>query len=767
MMKTKDKKTPGARNGAPRTLKVMPAKTGKKSPDELPSDIGSHEAIVRIPLEQIEFSPFNKRGSLKKQNLEELAASIKKVDVIQAIVVRKIAEDKYQLVFGERRYRAAGIAGLVDIPAVIRVYTDEQIIEVQWAENFQREDPHFMDEAAQIKEWMFFRKPEEIAIRMGRTLRYIRDRITLQYLIPDIEPLALADKFTLTECLEIAALSPISQEDFYDKYCKVRKDDDNFYIDNLDAVLESYRRKLANAPFDIKDASLVPTVGACITCPLNTACVSLFPADEADATCTDRACYMKKAEAQYWKDYQQAILDNAVTAYLQFADELTDKDRDALLNVPDEVTLAIIRDRDVTRVRVPEMPDKEDYVMEDEEDDWKSESGEETDEDEEGDGEPENHIGSILTEENNETTFTDAVDRITTGNADTAPERKEAVQPLIDEEAFNEAMAEFQDEQERYNELIQGHEVKSGIHVNVYGQIRIYTYIDVPPIHRTDDNGYSKKYTSKEVMAAIKDNKATVEMVQSEKKRIETWLAGKEAEDRTVVQEAIHATFGEFLKIDPVSRALSALDQSALYWYAFRSLDCGEQLALQEILFPGIDFDKEHATLEDFAGLDEGKKALLIHVSVFELGDAGKPGTDSAAVLKRLASQHINVQEIQSGQDAIAEVRRAKRVPIIASLTNKLAELDPTRPKDIPDWATALAVEDCQSLGEFIQKYRQPDLSLAPNEGADERALYTASEELKKMGYVTIYSKDSTTQKMVTFIPKPASEPAMLPDPAA
>src|SRR5690349_19507267 len=112
-MNTKNKKTTEGVNGTPRKLKALPDKDGPKKATELPSDIGTHEKIVRIPLDQIELSPYNKRGSLKQEAIEEMAASIKKLDVLQAIVVRLLDDGRYQLVFGERRFRGAQLAGLV------------------------------------------------------------------------------------------------------------------------------------------------------------------------------------------------------------------------------------------------------------------------------------------------------------------------------------------------------------------------------------------------------------------------------------------------------------------------------------------------------------------------------------------------------------------------------------------------------------------------------------------------------------------------------
>jgi len=761
-MNTKNKKTTEGVNGTPRKLKALPDKDGPKKATELPSDIGTHEKIVRIPLDQIDLSPYNKRGSLKQEAIEEMAASIKKLDVLQAIVVRLLDDGRYQLVFGERRFRGAQLAGLVDIPCVVRAYTDEQVIEVQWAENFEREEPHFMDVAGQIREWLVFRSLEEIAARMGRPVRYAKDRKTLLSLVPDIEVLARADKFSFKSCLVIAGLAASSQQDFYDKYCASQKDAEKFYIEDLEEVLESYQRKLARAPFDIKDALLLPFRGACTVCPLNSACASLFPEDEKDATCADRSCYTEKVEAHRWKKFQQVIVDNGVTSYLQMGDELTNEDKEALSKVPDGVTLAVVRYDDITCVEMPEMPDKMDYVISDEERFLSDE------EDEDGDGEdeePEEEEWSGPEEE--DLPVPETSNRSMDQAEDGRQAETSAAEPKFDEDQYASDMAYYQEELDEYHELVKGHEIKIAIGFDGMGKPELNTYIEVPPVEEKRGHSSRTKYTSKEVNAAIKAGTATVEMVQCEKDRIEDWIKSKEKGDEEIVQQTIHSRFGEFLGIDPGSRPLTATDDSAVYWYIFKSLGYGRQTEILKLLFPDKEFGWDGPGLNEFKDLDAGKKALLVHIAIFKMDHSSVSGSDSASVLVALARQYLNIEEIRAPQDAIGEARRAKKMPVLAQLSAKLADLDPDRPKEIPDWAMSLAVEDCADLSEFIANYKQPDLSLPPNEGAEERSLYSANEELKKLGYVTIYSKESKTQKMVTFVPKPKLESALVPIPGA
>ncbi len=97
-------------------------------------------AVAEIKIEQIETNPFQPRTDFDEEALQALAISIKKQGIIQPITVRKMGLDRYQLISGERRFRASQKAGLEVIPAYIRVANDEQMLEMALVENIQREN---------------------------------------------------------------------------------------------------------------------------------------------------------------------------------------------------------------------------------------------------------------------------------------------------------------------------------------------------------------------------------------------------------------------------------------------------------------------------------------------------------------------------------------------------------------------------------------------------------------------------------------------------
>jgi len=97
-------------------------------------------AVAELDLAKIETNPFQPRSEFEELALEELSSSIKKQGIIQPITVRKLGFDSYQLISGERRFRASKMAGLKTIPAYIRVANDEQMLEMALVENIQREN---------------------------------------------------------------------------------------------------------------------------------------------------------------------------------------------------------------------------------------------------------------------------------------------------------------------------------------------------------------------------------------------------------------------------------------------------------------------------------------------------------------------------------------------------------------------------------------------------------------------------------------------------
>jgi len=106
-----------------------------------PKDVGNVVgAVANIAISAIETNPFQPRTQFEKDALLELSNSIKELGIIQPVTVRKLGYGKYQLISGERRFRASQIVGLTEIPAFIRIANDQEMLEMALVENIQRQD---------------------------------------------------------------------------------------------------------------------------------------------------------------------------------------------------------------------------------------------------------------------------------------------------------------------------------------------------------------------------------------------------------------------------------------------------------------------------------------------------------------------------------------------------------------------------------------------------------------------------------------------------
>lgn len=145
------------------------------------------ETFVReIPIAQIHPNPYQPRQQFDEDTLRELAESIREMGVIQPIIVRQEGVDRFVLVAGERRLRAAQMAGLESIPAIVRAPTDQQMLEMALVENVQREDINPIDAALAYKRLMqeFGMTMEQVAQRVGKSVPAISNTLRLLQL-PD------------------------------------------------------------------------------------------------------------------------------------------------------------------------------------------------------------------------------------------------------------------------------------------------------------------------------------------------------------------------------------------------------------------------------------------------------------------------------------------------------------------------------------------------------------------------------------------------------
>lgn len=145
--------------------------------------------LLQLPLNQIKPNPFQPRKQFDEESLISLVDSIKAVGVLQPVLVRLLASGEYEIIAGERRYRAARRAGLATIPAVVRKADDASSLEQALVENLQREDLNPLDEAAAYQQLIedFDLTHDEVARRIGKSRTSITNSLRLFQLPPSVQ----------------------------------------------------------------------------------------------------------------------------------------------------------------------------------------------------------------------------------------------------------------------------------------------------------------------------------------------------------------------------------------------------------------------------------------------------------------------------------------------------------------------------------------------------------------------------------------------------
>ncbi len=153
------------------------------------SEAGSVGSISLLAIANIEANPFQPRTFFEEEALKELAASIQEMGLIQPVTVRKMGYDKYQLISGERRFRASQIAGLTEIPAYIRIANDQAMLEMALVENIQREELDAIEIALAYQRMLEELKltQEEVSEKVAKKRSTVANYLRLLKLPPEIQ----------------------------------------------------------------------------------------------------------------------------------------------------------------------------------------------------------------------------------------------------------------------------------------------------------------------------------------------------------------------------------------------------------------------------------------------------------------------------------------------------------------------------------------------------------------------------------------------------
>jgi ParB family chromosome partitioning protein len=152
-------------------------------------EAGSVGSISLLAIANIEANPFQPRTFFEEEALKELAASIQEMGLIQPVTVRKMGYDKYQLISGERRFRASQIAGLTEIPAYIRIANDQAMLEMALVENIQREELDAIEIALAYQRMLEELKltQEEVSEKVAKKRSTVANYLRLLKLPPEIQ----------------------------------------------------------------------------------------------------------------------------------------------------------------------------------------------------------------------------------------------------------------------------------------------------------------------------------------------------------------------------------------------------------------------------------------------------------------------------------------------------------------------------------------------------------------------------------------------------
>ena len=219
--------------------------------------------ILRIPLEQILPNPKNPRRDFDETALQELAASLKQFDIVQPVTVSKLANNKYPLIAGERRLRAAKIAGLKDVPAYVRQSNDRELLELALLENLQREDLNAIEIGLSYKRMMdeLNYTQEQVAERMGKERSTVTNYIRLLKLPPDIQVAVRNGDLSMGHARALINIDTIDKQlylfsEIKNKQLSVRQTEElvrKLYRGNMTAVKSSAKTNLNEAYKRIED----------------------------------------------------------------------------------------------------------------------------------------------------------------------------------------------------------------------------------------------------------------------------------------------------------------------------------------------------------------------------------------------------------------------------------------------------------------------------------------------------------------------------------
>jgi len=259
--------------------------------------------VQNIFLSAIKASSFNPRKTFNKIDLTELADSIEAQGVLQPIMVRP-KDDIFEIVYGERRYKASLIAGLATIPAIVRELSDNDAIECALTENLQRQDVSPVEEASAFQSLIQNNHYDisSLMAKFAKSESYIRSRLRLCTLIAPFTDLFISEEINLIIALELCKYSKETQEEIFEDHYATDNSYQNWIGKRTKDVVEMVRH---NYTTNLNDYFFDKT--ACFDCKFNSNTHSLFGDADSCGRCLNAAC-LKLKNTEY-------IVERAITAH--------------------------------------------------------------------------------------------------------------------------------------------------------------------------------------------------------------------------------------------------------------------------------------------------------------------------------------------------------------------------------------------------------------------------------------------------------------------
>jgi len=263
--------------------------------------------LMHVELDQVHYAS-NYREEFNPAELQELAESIKEVGVLQAITVRPRVIGGFELVCGERRYRASIMVGRTTIPASIRDLTDDQAFELQIIENLQRKEVHPLDEAKAFKRMLDTGRYQtaDIAAKVAKTETYILQRLKLNDLIVDIKQDFYNHDLGVGHAVLIARLDEEQQLYIFKSYKNSYNVSGYGTIKRLTQEVHNQSVDLAKAQFPLD--KLFDHAPACVVCPKRSKSNPLLFADmQATDSCFNKTCHSLKTDLHIHSQVQEIV----------------------------------------------------------------------------------------------------------------------------------------------------------------------------------------------------------------------------------------------------------------------------------------------------------------------------------------------------------------------------------------------------------------------------------------------------------------------------